>query len=109
MPRLARSETVTIPMRTDGLALMAGAPSARHYHTTALVAITRLFWRSSFMRQTWTFHSAGQLLFGRNAAQQLGDIAGRLGVRRALLVTDPILVGAGLAERVRGYLGGGGV
>jgi alcohol dehydrogenase class IV len=61
------------------------------------------------MRQTWTFHSAGQLLFGRNAAQQLGDIAGRLGARRALLVTDPILVGAGLAERVRSYLGEGGV
>ena len=25
------------------------------------------------MRTTWTFHSAGQLVFGRNAARQLGE------------------------------------
>ena len=30
------------------------------------------------MPETWTFHSAGQLLFGRNAARQLGDVARRL-------------------------------
>ena len=30
------------------------------------------------MRETWTFHSAGQLLFGRNAVKQLGDVATRL-------------------------------
>jgi alcohol dehydrogenase class IV len=52
------------------------------------------------MRTTWTFHSAGQLIFGRNATQQLGDIAARLGARRILLVTDPILVKAGLVESV---------
>src|SRR5437667_106645 len=28
------------------------------------------------MRETWTFHSAGQLLFGRNAARQLAKIPG---------------------------------
>ena len=27
------------------------------------------------MRETWTFHSAGQLLFGPNASRQLGDVA----------------------------------
>jgi alcohol dehydrogenase class IV len=53
------------------------------------------------LRTTWTFHSAGQLLFGRNAILQVGDVAGRLGARRVLLVTDPILSAAGIAERVR--------
>ena len=50
------------------------------------------------MRTTWTFHTAGQLLFGRNATRQLGEVAGRLGVKRVLIVTDPILVKAGLVE-----------
>ena len=31
------------------------------------------------MRTTWTFHSAGQLLFGRHAIRQLGDAASALG------------------------------
>jgi len=53
------------------------------------------------MRTTWTFHSAGQLLFGRNAAQQLGEVTTRLGAKRILIVTDPILMKAGLAERIR--------
>jgi alcohol dehydrogenase class IV len=53
------------------------------------------------MRETWTFHSAGQLLFGRNAVRQLGEVARRLGANRVLLVTDPILVNAGVVERLR--------
>src|SRR5947208_1054609 len=53
------------------------------------------------MRETWTFHSAGTLLFGFNACQQLGAVAGRLGARRLLVVTDPILLRAGLLERIR--------
>jgi len=52
------------------------------------------------MRETWTFHSAGQLLFGRNAHRQLGEVAGRLGVKRLLLVTDPILLKTGLVNCV---------
>lgn len=52
------------------------------------------------MRTTWTFHSAGQLLFGRHATQQLGDIAGRLGLRRVLIVADTLLAKAGLVEPV---------
>jgi alcohol dehydrogenase class IV len=52
------------------------------------------------MRTTWTFHSAGQLLFGRNAARQVSDLARRCGYRRILIVTDPVLVKAGVAERV---------
>jgi alcohol dehydrogenase class IV len=61
------------------------------------------------MRTTWTFHSAGQLLFGRDAARQLGEVTERLGARRVLVVTDPALVKAGVVERVRGPLAEAGV
>jgi alcohol dehydrogenase len=53
------------------------------------------------MRETWTFHSAGQLVFGRNAVNQLGDIARRLRLKRLLIATDKVLVGAGIVEQVR--------
>jgi alcohol dehydrogenase class IV len=58
------------------------------------------------MRTTWTFHSAGQLLFGRDAAKQLGEVTARLGVKRILIVTDPILTQVGLPERIRQPLAG---
>ncbi len=58
------------------------------------------------MRTTWTFHSAGQLLFGARASEQLGDVVSRLGCKRALVITDPILVQAGLLERVLSPLRG---
>ncbi len=61
------------------------------------------------MRETWTFHSAGQLLFGPNASRQLGDVMARLRVRRLLLVTDPILLRAGLHERIHVPLSESGV
>ncbi len=56
------------------------------------------------MRQTWTFHSAGQILFGRDAVRQLGEVAGRLRARRVLVATDRILEKAGLLDRVRAPL-----
>lgn len=52
------------------------------------------------MRTTWTFHSAGSILFGRDAIHQLGDVTARLGGKRVLVVTDPILQKAGTLERV---------
>jgi alcohol dehydrogenase class IV len=61
------------------------------------------------MRTTWTFHSAGQILFGRNAVYQLGDVAVRLGARRVLVVTDAVLLRAGLAESVHTALSENGV
>jgi alcohol dehydrogenase class IV len=61
------------------------------------------------MRETWTFHSAGQIIFGRNAVNQLGDIARRLRARRVLIVTDAILERAGSLERVRRPLAEAGI
>src|SRR5262245_13066425 len=52
------------------------------------------------MRTTWTFHSAGSILFGRHAVQQLGEVVTRLGGKRALVVTDPILQKTGTLDRV---------
>ncbi len=61
------------------------------------------------MRETWTFHSAGQLLFGANASKQLGEVMTRLRVRRLFVVTDAALLRAGLHERIHVPLSEGGV
>lgn len=61
------------------------------------------------MRTTWTFHTATQLLFGRHAVAQLGDVAARLGAKRILLVTDPVLVKAGVVQTVHVPLSESGV
>lgn len=58
------------------------------------------------MRTTWTFHSAVSLVFGRDAVRQVGEITQRLGARRVLVVTDKMLVRAGLIDRVREPLAG---
>jgi len=61
------------------------------------------------IRTTWTFHSAGQILFGRQATRQLDDVASRLGARRLLVVTDPILLKTGLVEHIHVPLSESGV
>src|SRR5947209_1106390 len=61
------------------------------------------------MRTTWTFHTAGQFLFGRDAVRQLGEVATRLGARRILVVTDAVLTRAGIADRVREPLAASGI
>jgi alcohol dehydrogenase class IV len=61
------------------------------------------------MPAPWTFHSAGSLVFGRDSVNQLGEIAGRLKARRVLVVTDPVLVKAGLADKVVSPLTAAGV
>ncbi|MBN9119208.1 MAG: iron-containing alcohol dehydrogenase [Planctomycetes bacterium] len=49
------------------------------------------------MMRTWSFSSAGTLFFGRNAVRiHLRDACERLGAKRAFVVTDSILVKAGL-------------
>ncbi len=52
------------------------------------------------MSAPWSFQSAGTLVFGRESVNQLGDIAGRLSSKRVLVVTDAVLVKAGIADRV---------
>jgi alcohol dehydrogenase class IV len=52
------------------------------------------------MRTTWTFHTAGEIVFGQDAVRRLGEIAGELGAERVLIITDQSLVDAGLVQRV---------
>ncbi|HWB01268.1 MAG TPA: iron-containing alcohol dehydrogenase [Pirellulales bacterium] len=61
------------------------------------------------MRTTWTFHSAAKLVFGSGATGELGDLAGELGLRRVMIVTDRTLVGAGIVDTVRDPLAGRGI
>src|SRR6266571_3342054 len=53
------------------------------------------------MRTTWTFCSAGQLIFGRYAVRQVGDAARTLRAKKAFVVTDGTLIEAGVWEPVR--------
>lgn len=48
----------------------------------------------------WNFYSAGQLIFGRGSVGQLGDLVRRRKLNKVLVVTDKVLVGVGVAERV---------
>ncbi len=61
------------------------------------------------MRTTWTFHSAGQLVFGSGAVAQLGELTAQLGIKRLLLVTDALLCGAGVLDQTRQPLEAAGV
>ncbi len=58
----------------------------------------------SAMRTTWTFNSAGQIVFGQHAAAQIGEVAANLRAQRALLVTDGALVAAGLVKPLQSSL-----
>ncbi|OWK35877.1 iron-containing alcohol dehydrogenase [Fimbriiglobus ruber] len=57
----------------------------------------------------WTFHSAGTLLFGRDAVHQLGTVASRLKAKRVFVVTDEVLVRVGVAARVTEPLAAAGL
>ncbi len=60
--------------------------------------------------RTWSFSSAGALFFGRNAVRiHLRDACERLGAKRAFIVTDAILVKAGLLAQTAESLTAGGV
>jgi alcohol dehydrogenase class IV len=51
--------------------------------------------------RTWSFSSAGTLFFGRHAVRHhLRDACERIGTKRAFIVTDTILVKAGLLAQV---------
>ena len=53
------------------------------------------------MRTVWQFHTSGQLVFGWGAVRQLPALMLRREFRRVLLVTDRVLAGNGILERVR--------
>ncbi|HZN34404.1 MAG TPA: iron-containing alcohol dehydrogenase, partial [Pirellulaceae bacterium] len=57
----------------------------------------------------WSFHSAGQLVFGRGAVAQLGELVARRRLRSVLVVTDRRLATAGLVERVLAPLAAAGI
>ena len=57
----------------------------------------------------WTFHSAGSLVFGRDAVTRLGAVADRLKARRVFVITDSNLIAAGVVDRVKRQLGDAGV
>jgi alcohol dehydrogenase class IV len=61
------------------------------------------------MRTAWSFHSAGQLVFGRGAVLHLGELVTRRNLRRLFLVTDKRLAAAGLVERVSAPLRAAGI
>ena len=61
------------------------------------------------MPTTWNFHSASRIVFGRDATQQLGQVAAEMAARRVLIVTDQTLVGAGLVEHVSAQLNQAGI
>lgn len=52
------------------------------------------------MRTTWNFYSAGQLVFGNHAAEQLGALVARRKLARALVITDPILERADIVGQI---------
>jgi alcohol dehydrogenase class IV len=58
-------------------------------------------------RTTWTFSSAGQIVFGPGAVRQLADVVRRLRLARVLIVTDERLVEAGVLDQVKQALGAG--
>lgn len=53
------------------------------------------------MRTTFTFRSAGNLLFGRHAVRELGPILDRIGSKRVFVVTDKILARVGIVDQVQ--------
>ena len=63
------------------------------------------------MRTTWTFHTAGRIVFGLDAVDSLGDHLRELSTEssRVLVVTDTTLVEAGVCERVTGSLSAAGI
>src|SRR5688500_16346393 len=61
------------------------------------------------MRTIWNFYSAGQLVFGNRAIEQLGPLVARRRLARALIVTDPILERAGIVAQARRSLESSGI
>ncbi|MEZ6139849.1 MAG: iron-containing alcohol dehydrogenase [Zavarzinella sp.] len=52
------------------------------------------------MRTVYQFASAGQLIFGNNSLLQLNEVIQQLGIRKIMLITDPILEQIGMSKKV---------
>ncbi len=57
----------------------------------------------------WHFHSAGSIVFGRGAVDQLGAVAGRLRLKRVAVVADGVLASAGIVAKAVDPLRAAGV
>src|SRR5688500_8729227 len=53
------------------------------------------------MRTTFSFRSAGNLLFGRHAVRELGGVLDRSGAKRVFVVTDQVLGRVGIVDQVK--------
>lgn len=51
------------------------------------------------MRTTWSFSTAGRLTFGAGAVKTIGEYAAARAYQKCLLVTDKILIEAGVVDR----------
>ncbi|MEX0938520.1 MAG: iron-containing alcohol dehydrogenase [Pirellulales bacterium] len=61
------------------------------------------------MNGYFTFHTAGEIVFGQGVAERTGQIARRLGLARVLIVTDKRLTDAGILEAAAVPLNAAGV
>lgn len=61
------------------------------------------------MRTTWNFHSAGSLVFGADAVQQLGTLVSDLGLNRVAILTDRVLAKTGALAAVSAPLTAAGI
>ena len=61
------------------------------------------------MAKSWTFHSAGQLVFGSGVITELGELTQRRGCKKVLIDTDEALMEAGAVAAAQDSLVGGGV
>ena len=61
------------------------------------------------MRTTWNFHAAGKLMFGAGSAGQIGPQLARRGWQRAMIITDPRLIEAGIIAPLEQSLSDAGV
>ncbi len=52
------------------------------------------------MRSTWNFFTAGQIVFGSGAVEQLGELVARRKLDRVFVVTDRALESAGVVDQV---------
>jgi len=61
------------------------------------------------MRTTWNFYTAGQLVFGPGAVNELGELVHRRRLSRVFIITDSILTELGLVEKAVASLAAAGV